>query len=99
MATDSDRALDVLLDDLEEALSRGLGDVAAHRLVGAARDAASLGRDAGGRLLEGLVEYALEEKRLVVARAELDSLTEATRQLRERLERLEQRIDRAAGSR
>ena len=99
MATDSDRALDVLLDDLEEALSRGLGDVAAHRLVGAARDAASLGRDAGGRLLEGLVEYALEEKRLVVARAELDSLTEATRQLRERLERLEQRIACAAGSR
>ena len=99
MATDSDRALEVLLDDLEEAVSRGLGDVAAHRLVGAARDAASLGRDAGGRLLEGLVEYALEEKRLVVARAELDSLTEATRELAERLERLEQRIDRAAGSR
>jgi len=99
MASDSDRARDVLLDDLEEALSRALGDVVAHRLVGAARDAASLGRDAGGRLLEGLVEYALEEKRLVVPRPELDALTEATRKLAERLESLEQRIDRVGGSR
>ena len=101
MASDStsDRALDVLLDDLEEALSRAVGDVAAHRLVGAAREAASLGRDAGGRLLEGLVEYALEEKHLLVARAELDALKEAIRQLEERLEGLHRRIDRLDGSR
>jgi ubiquinone biosynthesis protein UbiJ len=99
MPSDSDRARAVLLDDLEEALSRALGDVVAHRLVGAAREAAALGRDAGGRLLEGLVEYALEEKRLVVPRTELDALTEATRELLERLEALEQRIERAGWSR
>ena len=101
MPSDSspDRALDALLDELEEALSRGLGDVAAHRLVGAAREAALLGRDAGGRLMEGLLEYALEEKRLVVSRTELEALMDATRELVERFESLERRIDRLDGSR
>ena len=101
MPSDStpDRAFDVLLDDLEEALSRGLGDIAAHRLAGAARQAASLGADAGGRLLEGLIEYALEEKHLLVARAELDALKDARRALDERLERLQKRIDALGGAR
>jgi len=94
-----DRTIDALLDDVEEALARGLGDIAAHRLVGAARQAAALGADAGGRLLEGLVEYALEQKRLLVTRAELDALNDAARTLGERLQSLEQRIDRLGGSR
>jgi ubiquinone biosynthesis protein UbiJ len=95
----SDRALNALLDDVEEALSRGVGDVAAHRLMGAARQAAALGTDAGSRLLEGLVEYALEEKRLLVRRAELDDLAAAGRKLEERLGDLERRLDRMGGGR
>ncbi len=90
------RALDALLDDLEEALSRGVGDVAAHRLVGAARQVASLGADAGSRLLEGLVEYALEEKHLLVHRLELDALADAARELDGRIESLERRLERLA---
>src|SRR5690349_17563449 len=95
----SDRTIDALLDDVEEALARALGDIAAHRLVGATRQAAALGADAGGRLIEGLVEYALEEKRLLVARAELDALNGAARELEERLQSLERRLDRLGGSR
>ena len=55
--------------------------------------------DYAERLLEGLVEYALEEKHLLVARAELDALKEAIRQLEERLEGLHSRVDRLDGSR
>jgi len=91
--------LDTLLDDVEEALSRRLGDIAAHRLVGAARQAAALGADAASRLLEGMVEYALEEKRLLVARGELDRLRDETESLAAQLDRLEERIRRLAGDR
>lgn len=94
-----DRTIDALLDEVEEALARGLGDIAAHRLVGAARQAAALGKDAGGRLLEGLIEYALDEKQLLVARAELEALKDASSKLEERLLSLERRIDRLGGSR
>jgi ubiquinone biosynthesis protein UbiJ len=91
--------LDTLLDEIEEALSRRIGDVVAHRLVGTARQAAALGTDAASRLLEGMVEYALEEKRLLVARAELERLREETGSLAAQLDRLEERIDRLAGRR
>ena len=94
-----DRTIDALLDDVEEALARGLGDIAAHRLAGAARQAAALGKDAGAHLLEGLVEYALEEQHLLVARAELDALKDATLKLEERLAELERRIDSLGRSR
>ena len=91
--------LDTLLDDVEEALSRRLGDIVAHRLVGAARQAAALGADAASRLLEGMVEYALEEKHLLVARGELDRLRDETESLAAQLDRLEERIRRLAGDR
>ena len=93
------RLLEPLLDDIEEALSRRIGDVAAHRLVGAARQAAALGAYAGSRLLEGMVEYALEEKRLLAARVELDALRGETERLAGRLAQLEERIARLGGDR
>ena len=95
----STRPPDSLLDEVEEALSRRIGDIAAHRLARSAREVAALGRDAGGRLLEGLIEYALEEKRLLVRRAELAALKSEAESLSARLERLEERIDRLAGDR
>ena len=55
--------------------------------------------NAGGRLLEGVIEYALEEKRLLVARAELDALRTQSEALAERIARLEKRLDRLAGGR
>jgi ubiquinone biosynthesis protein UbiJ len=89
------RALEALLDDIEEALARGLGDIAAHRLVGAARGLGALSADAGQRLAEGLIEYAIEQpggQRLLVARAELAAHAGELARLAETLERLEQRL-------
>ena len=86
--------LDRLLDDLEEALSRAVGDVAAHRLIGGARSLAELQADAARRFTEGLVEYAVEERRLLVARAELDAFAAGIARLNEGVERLAKRLER-----
>jgi len=83
--------------DAEEDLSRIIGDAAAHRLAGMARAVAAWHADAARRLAEGLVEYAAEEKRLVVTRGELEALAAAHAQLRDGLERLAKRIERLGG--
>ena len=83
---------DALLDDLEEALSRGVGDIAAHRLVDGARTIAALQADAARRLTEGLMEYALE-RGVLVARPELAGLAARIARLDEDLERLEKRLE------
>ncbi len=80
--------------DVEEEVAKLLGDVAAHRLVGMAREVAAWHADAARRLAEGLVEYAAEEKRLLVKRGELDTIASAHARLRDGLERLEKRIGR-----
>jgi ubiquinone biosynthesis protein UbiJ len=83
--------------DVEEEASRWIGDIAAHRLVGLGREVAAWHADAARRLAEGLVEYALEEKRLLVRRGELDALAQAQARLRDGIERLEKRLAALAG--
>jgi ubiquinone biosynthesis protein UbiJ len=78
--------------DYEEDLSRVVGDVAAHRLADAARGFAAWQKDAAQRLAEAFADYATEESRLLVRRAELDALAGAAARLRDGVERLEQRI-------
>jgi ubiquinone biosynthesis accessory factor UbiJ len=80
--------------DVEEEFSRVVGDAAAHRLAGIARDVAAWHADAARRLAEGLVEYAAEEKRILVTRGELEGVAAAHAQLRDGLERLAKRIER-----
>jgi ubiquinone biosynthesis protein UbiJ len=80
--------------DYEEDLSRAVGDVAAHRLAGAARDFVAWTADAARRLGEALADYAVEEKKLVIRREELDSHAQALARLRDDLERLAQRMKR-----
>jgi ubiquinone biosynthesis protein UbiJ len=80
--------------DYEEDLSRLVGDVAAHRLAGAARGFAAWQADAAERLAEAFADYMTEESRLLVRRAELDALAGAAARLRDGIERLEQRIRR-----
>ena len=80
--------------DVEEDLAKVVGDVAAHRLAGMAREVAAWHADAARRLAEGLVEYAAEEKRILVTRGELDELAAAHAKLRDGLERLAKRIER-----
>ena len=80
--------------DYEEDLSRLVGDAAAHRAVRVARELAAWQKDGARRLAEGLMEYAIEERRLLVPRAELEVLAQGAALLRDSLERLEKRLER-----
>lgn len=80
--------------DFEEDLSRLVGDVAAHRLAEGARALAAWPADAAKRLGEALADYAIEEKRMLVGRAELQALRAALERLDEALQRLEERVRR-----
>lgn len=82
--------------DVEEDLSRVVGDAAAHRLVGLARDFAAWQLDAGRRLAAGFMEYAQEEARLLAPRARYGAFAADVARLRDALERLEKRIERLA---
>ena len=85
--------------DVEEALAQIVGDAAAHRLAGIARNAAAWHADAARRIAASLAEYTVEEKRLLVQRAELEEIAAAHARLRDGLERIEKRIQRLAGGR
>lgn len=80
--------------DFEEDLSRLVGDVAAHRLAEGARALAAWPADAARRLGEALADYAVDEKRMLVARPELEELRAALKRLEQALERLEERVRR-----
>ena len=80
--------------DYEEDLSRVFGDVAAHRIAGAARDLAAWQADAGRRLAGSLADYLTAESGWLASRAELESFAAAAARLRDDLERLEQRVRR-----
>ena len=83
--------------DVEEDLSRLIGDAAAHRLAGMAREVAAWHADAARRFAEGVVEYAAEEKQLLVTRGELEGVAASHARLRDGLERLALRIERLGG--
>jgi ubiquinone biosynthesis protein UbiJ len=80
--------------DVEEDLSRAIGDVAAHRLVGAARGAAHWGREAGLRIAQGAAEYWTEESPLIASRVKVEGFVRDVAELRDAIERLEKRIER-----
>jgi ubiquinone biosynthesis protein UbiJ len=85
--------------DFEEDLARLVGDVAAHRMADLMRRAADASLDAGRRLGQGFMEYAVEEAGLLVPRAEYEQHAAALARLRDALERLEKRIERLAAGR
>jgi ubiquinone biosynthesis protein UbiJ len=80
--------------DLEEDLSRLVGDAAAHRLAQAGRDFVAWQADAAQRLAQSFADYATEEKRVLVRRRELSALGADVASLRDALERLAKRIHR-----
>ncbi|HWI97743.1 MAG TPA: SCP2 sterol-binding domain-containing protein [Burkholderiales bacterium] len=82
--------------DAEEDLSRLFGDVTAHRIAGAGRSLARWHADAARRLVESLADYAVDEKRILMARQEVDQFAGEVARLRDALERLEKRIERLA---
>ena len=85
--------------DIEEDLSKFVGDTAARRLTGLARDAAAWHADAAKRIAASFMEYAVEEKRVLVKRPALAEFSGAVARLRDSVERLEKRVERLAGGR
>jgi len=82
--------------DAEEDLAQLIGDAPAHRIAGMARDFAAWQKDALARLAESFIDYAVEEKRLLVHRADFEESRRGVARLRDALERLEQRVERLA---
>ena len=82
--------------DVEEDLSRLVGDVAAHRLAESARAFARWQLDAAGRLARAFAAYAVDEKRVLVGRSELEAFAGDVARLRDAVERLEKRTQRLA---
>lgn len=80
--------------DAEESLSRWFGDVAAHRIANAGRSLVAWQLDAVGRISESLADYAIDEKRVLIARAELEQFAGEVAELRDAVERLEKRVGR-----
>ena len=83
--------------DGEEALSRLIGDIPAHRAVGSLHDIVQWHRDTARNVTENLAEYLSEEKPLLVKHATFDSLAREGAELRDDLARLEKRIARLEG--
>jgi len=83
-----------LRPDVEEELSRVVGDIAAHQLVGTARSFMRWQRDALARVASSLADYAADERGALVRRVELADLGARVRELDEALARLENRVGR-----
>jgi ubiquinone biosynthesis protein UbiJ len=84
--------------DVEEDLSRVLGDFAAHRLVGAGSAFLAWQRRAAWNVAATAAEYWTEEQPLLASRAAVDQFLRDVDALRDTLERLEKRIDRLTSS-
>jgi ubiquinone biosynthesis protein UbiJ len=79
--------------DLEEELSRVIGDVAAHQFGNAARSALGFARRASDTFARNVSEYLQEEGRDVPSRTEADEFTLGVDTLRDDVDRLEARLD------
>ncbi len=79
--------------DVEEDLSRFLGDIAAHRIVGGARDLNTWRRGAQQSALQALKEYWTDERPLIATREKVDAFVRQVDELRDAVERLEKRLD------
>ena len=78
--------------DAEEDLSKAVGDIAAHRIVSAARAFIGWSADTGVRLAQGAAEYWTEESPLIATRVKVDTFVSGVAELRDAVERLEKRI-------
>jgi len=77
--------------DVEEDLSRIVGDIAAHRTVEAGRAVLEWQRQAVHNLSQAFVEFLTEEKPVLLQRLELQRWVDEVDLLREAVERLEKR--------
>ena len=79
--------------DIEEELSRIIGDVAAHQLGNTVRSLLGFGRRVGDTILQNVGEYLSEEGRDVPNKTEADEFNRDVDTLRDDVERLEARLN------
>lgn len=82
--------------DIEEDLSKIVGDIAAHRLVDTARRTHEWRQDATQRFTENVAEYLTEERRAFITRDHLEILSRDAETLRDDVARLEARLAKLA---
>ncbi|TAH47981.1 MAG: hypothetical protein EYC67_05735 [Betaproteobacteria bacterium] len=82
--------------DLEEDLSRVVGDIAAHRLVETGRQLSEQGRRAISNASGNLIEYLVEEEPLLVSRTALPAFASEIAELRDAVARLDKHVERVA---
>ena len=80
--------------DVEEDLSRVVGDIAAHRMAQAGRAAAAWPQQAAKSLAENAAEYLTEEKAVLVTPLQAAEFMREVDELRDAVERLDKRIER-----
>lgn len=80
--------------DIEEDLSHVVGDIAAHRVVEAARRLDQWGRQGADHLARSFAEYWTEEQPLIARRVDVAQFGRDVETLRDDLARLEKRIER-----
>jgi len=85
--------------DIEEELSRLVGDVAAHQLGNFARTAFGWGERSASTFAQNVSEYLREESRDLVTRTEADEFIAGVDTVRDALDRIEARIDRLSRAR
>jgi ubiquinone biosynthesis protein UbiJ len=82
--------------DVEEDLSRVLGDRVAHRVGETARDGVRQADDLRGRVETGVRDFLVREDRQLVGRDEMLALTDGLRELEATVGRLESKLGRDA---
>jgi len=83
----------LLRPDIEEEVSKVIGDVPAHHLGRVARAAFGWTRNAASTQARNVAEYFAHERQHLVPRAEADQLLKGVDTLRENVDRLEARIE------
>ena len=78
--------------DVEADLSRVVGDVAAHRMVGTAQRAHAWQIDARQRFTANVAEYLTEERQAFIVTRELENLARQNETLRDDIARLDARL-------
>lgn len=83
----------LLRPDIEEEVSKVIGDVPAHHLGRFARAAFGWTRNAASTQVRNVAEFLAHERQHLVPRAEADQLLKGVDTLRENVDRLDARID------
>jgi ubiquinone biosynthesis protein UbiJ len=80
--------------DVEEDLSKVIGDIAAHRIVSTAKSLRAWRKDATARLGENVREYLTEERPALVPRRDMQEFLREVDAVRDDVARLEKRLAR-----